>query len=126
MDGNYRVMCDPVAYDAGLGELGRLGLLITPQFGPRIRLSIVSTNLPLVYDNPIVLGVQDFCAFCKKCAVNCPSGAVAMGEKGIYNGIEKWQSNQESCYSFWRTQAQTVPSVFMCVHTRIQEHQCTT
>ena len=104
VDGNYRVMCGPVAADAGLGELGRLGLLITPQFGARIRLAVVTTDLPLNYDKPIAFGVQDFCAFCKKCAVNCPSGAVESGDKKICKGVEKWQSEQESCYRFWRLQ----------------------
>ena len=104
VDSNYRVMCGPIAVDAGLGELGRLGLLITPEFGPRVRLSVVTTNLPLTQDKPISFGVQDFCSFCKKCAVNCPSGAIDNGEKGIYKGVEKWQSNQEACYRFWRIQ----------------------
>jgi len=104
LDGNYRIMCVPIAADAGLGELGRLGLLITPEFGPRIRLSVVTTNLPLVYDRPIVFGVQDFCSFCKKCAENCPSSSISTDEKNIYRGVEKWQTNQDTCYRFWRTQ----------------------
>jgi len=104
VDGNYRVMCIPVAADAGLGELGRLGLLITPKFGPRVRLSVVTTNLPLEVDKPISFGVQDFCSFCKKCAINCPSGSIELGEKKVYAGVEKWQSDQESCYRFWRKQ----------------------
>ncbi len=104
VDGNYRVLCVPIAVDAGLGELGRLGLLITPEFGPRVRLSVVTTNLPLIQDNPITFGVQDFCSFCKKCATNCPSGAIALEEKTVYHGVEKWQSQQEPCYRFWRTQ----------------------
>ena len=104
VDANYRVMCGPIAVDAGLGELGRLGLLITPEFGPRVRLSVVTTNLPLMQDKPISFGVQDFCSFCKKCAINCPSGAIDKGKKSIYKGVEKWQSNQEACYRFWRIQ----------------------
>lgn len=104
VDGNYRVMCIPVAADAGLGELGRLGLLITPKFGPRVRLSVVTTNLPLEVDKPIWFGVQDFCSFCKKCATNCPSGSIDLGEKKIYAGVEKWQSDQENCFRFWRKQ----------------------
>lgn len=104
VDGNYRVLCVPVAVDAGLGELGRLGLLITPKFGSRVRLSVVTTNLPLIQDRPVVFGVQDFCSLCKKCAVNCPSGAIESGDKNLYNGVEKWQSDQDSCYRFWRTQ----------------------
>lgn len=104
VDGNYRMMCIPIAADAGLGELGRLGLLITPEFGPRVRLSVVTTNLPLDVDQPISFGVQEFCSFCKKCAINCPSGSIDFGEKKIYAGVEKWQSDQENCYRFWRKQ----------------------
>lgn len=104
VDANYRVMCIPVAVDAGLGELGRLGLLITPQFGPRVRLSVVTTSLPLLPDSPIHFGVQDFCSFCKKCAIHCPSGSIAKGAKEIIAGVGKWQSEQENCYHFWRTQ----------------------
>ncbi len=104
IDGNYRVLCGPIAADAGLGELGRLGLLISPKFGPRMRLAIVTTNLVLPQGKPISFGVQHFCEFCKKCAICCPSAAIDAGSKEIHNGVEKWQSNQESCYKYWRTQ----------------------
>lgn len=104
VDGNYRVLCPPIAADAGLGELGRLGLLITPEFGPRVRLSVVTTNIPLKVDKPITFGVQDFCEFCKKCGENCPTGSISMKAKIFVKGIEKWQSNQEKCYKFWRKQ----------------------
>ena len=103
VDMNYRVMCVPIAVDAGLGELGRLGLLITPEFGARLRLSVVTTNLPLTQDKPIVFGVQDFCDFCRKCATNCPSGSIESGVKGVYRGVEKWKVEQDSCYKYWRT-----------------------
>lgn len=104
IDGNYRVLCGPIAADAGLGELGRLGLIITPRFGPRVRWSTVTTNLPLLQDKPITFGVQHFCDFCRKCAANCPSQSIAHGEKTVHLGVEKWQSDQESCYRFWRHQ----------------------
>ena len=104
VDGNYRVLCVPIAADAGLGELGRLGLLITPEFGPRIRLSVVTTNLPLLHEKPTSFGVQHFCVICKKCATNCPSNSIASMDKKNVNGVEKWQTEQESCYRFWRIQ----------------------
>ncbi len=104
VDGNYRVLCIPIAIDAGLGELGRLGLLVTPQFGPRVRLSVVTTNMPLIQDEPAPFGVQHFCGFCKKCATCCPSAAVDSGEKAVWNGVEKYQTDQERCYRFWRAQ----------------------
>ena len=104
VDGNYRVLCGPVAVDAGLGELGRLGLLITPRFGPRVRLSVVTTNLPLSQDEPVTFGVQHFCTICKKCGTCCPSASIDMGAKAVHNGVEKWRSNQETCYRYWRGQ----------------------
>ena len=104
VDQNYRVMCVPIAIDAGLGELGRMGLLMTPQYGPRIRLSVVTTNLPLLQDQPVYFGVQDFCEICKKCATNCPSGSIDFGEKTMHKGVEKWQSNMDACFRFWRLQ----------------------
>lgn len=104
VDGNYRVMCIPIAADAGLGELGRLGLLVSPEYGPRVRLSIVTTNMPLIYDKPISFGVQHFCSFCKNCANSCPSSSIEKGDKKTYNGVKKWQSNQENCFKYWRTQ----------------------
>jgi ferredoxin len=104
VDGNYRVMCVPVAADAGLGELGRLGLLITKRFGPRVRLAVVTTNLPLVPDDPVPFGVQHFCDLCKKCAAICPSGSIDSGSRDVYAGVLKWQTRQDTCYRTWRTQ----------------------
>ncbi len=102
VDGNYRVMCVPVAVDAGLGELGRIGLLVTPQMGPRVRLAVVTTDLPLEQDEPITFGVQDFCRICMKCADICPSASIDKGEKLDHCGVEKWQSQQDTCYRYWR------------------------
>jgi formate hydrogenlyase subunit 6/NADH:ubiquinone oxidoreductase subunit I len=104
LDGNYRVMCVPVAADAGLGELGRLGLLVTRRFGPRVRLAVVTTDLPLEPDEPVAFGVQHFCELCKKCAAVCPSGSVDTGTKDVYAGVMKWQTRQDTCYRAWRTQ----------------------
>jgi len=99
---NYQIMMPPVAHDAGLGELGRLGYLISPRFGPRIRLGGVTTDLPLVPDRPISFGVQDFCAQCLKCAINCPSGAIPRGDKTVVRGVEKWLLDAEKCIHYWR------------------------
>ncbi len=51
IDGNYRVIAPLVARDAGLGELGRMGLLMTPRLGPRVRLGVVTTDMPLASDD---------------------------------------------------------------------------
>jgi len=99
---NYQIMLPPVAHDAGLGELGRLGYLISPKFGARIRLGAVTTNLPLICDRPISFGVQDFCDKCKKCAVNCPSSAIPSGKTTGVRGVEKWPLFIERCLHYWR------------------------
>ncbi len=102
IDGNYHVLNTALAHEAGIGELGRLGLIITPTHGPRVRLAVVTTDLPLVEDGPVNLGVQHFCQFCKKCAANCPSGSIASGDKKEVRGVVKWQSNMESCFQYWK------------------------
>jgi len=48
IDGNYKVICPLVARDAGLGEIGRMGLLMTPRLGPRCRIAVITTDLPLL------------------------------------------------------------------------------
>ena len=48
--GNMTGLCVPMAIDAGLRELGRQGVVITPKYGPRVRLAKVITDLPLSVD----------------------------------------------------------------------------
>ncbi len=102
MDANYRFMLPAAAVDAGLGEVGRIGYLIHPKYGPRIRLGAVTTDMPLNYDAPITFGVQDFCRICKKCAASCPAGAISHGAEKEVRGVLKWATNQEACYRQWR------------------------
>ena len=101
-DGNYRVLCVPIAEQAGLGEMGRHGLLIAPRFGPRVRLAVVTTELELAPDRPIDLGARQFCAICKKCATHCPSGAVDSGPERELNGVVRWQTDRDQCFRLWR------------------------
>jgi reductive dehalogenase len=103
IDGNYQVLATAVAHDAGLGELGRLGLIITPTHGPRVRTAVVTTDIPLIEDQPLNFGVQHFCEICKKCAENCPSQSIDSGDKQEIRGTTKWQSQMHSCYRYWRS-----------------------
>ena len=102
MDGNYRVICPPVARDAGLGEIGRISLLMTPRLGPRVRLGVVTTNLPLTIDPPKPdPSVIDFCMVCKKCAQSCPSKSIPFGPRTQEDGSLRWRINPESCFAYW-------------------------
>ncbi len=102
IDGNYEVVCPLVARDAGLGEIGRMGLLMTPKHGPRVRIAVVTTNLPLITDRPLHdYSFIDACAQCKKCAEVCPSCAISFNDREVISGSLRWQINQESCFTFW-------------------------
>jgi ferredoxin len=104
IDGNYRVVALLVARDAGLGEIGRMGLLMTPGLGPRVRLGVVTTDLPLVPDRRSdELSVLDFCRICKKCADNCPVRAIPHGNREEIDGVLRWRINQDICYRYWCT-----------------------
>ncbi|RLE07190.1 MAG: hypothetical protein DRJ06_06390 [Candidatus Aminicenantes bacterium] len=105
--GNGVGLSIPMAIDAGLGELGRMGLLVTPKYGPRVRLAKVITDMPLLPDAPIRFGVTEFCEACHLCAQHCPSKAISDGArtwegKSLSNnpGIFKWYIEPEKCYDF--------------------------
>jgi len=71
---NYVVM----AKIANLGWVGKHGLLITPEFGPRIRLSVIFTNiqnLPKSKDSSHSW-IESFCKKCGECVNTCPGDAI--------------------------------------------------
>ncbi|MBI4524899.1 MAG: hypothetical protein HY695_13940 [Deltaproteobacteria bacterium] len=98
--GTYEVIPIPLAVNAGLGELGRHGLLINEEYGSRLHLSVVTTDLPLAIDKPVDIGVEDVCKYCMKCARTCPSHSIPFGSKEVYNGVEKYRINQDTCYKY--------------------------
>jgi len=98
----------PMAMQAGLGDLGRLGQLITPGFGPAVRISKVLTGLPLIPDSPIDFGVTEFCSVCEICADKCPGQAILHGERitearneSNVAGELKWPIDAEKCIGHW-------------------------
>jgi epoxyqueuosine reductase QueG len=64
---------------AGLGTLGRNSLLITPGFGPRVRLACLLTEAPLE-ETPSVQ--EDLCVGCNACVRDCPAEAIQAPEQG--------------------------------------------
>jgi reductive dehalogenase len=101
-DGNYDVLCVPLAVDAGLGELGRLGVLIHPVYGPCVRLAVVSTELELKPTPKRAMHTDSFCRICKKCGENCPTRAISDGEEPVSRNFRHWSVIQENCYAFWK------------------------
>lgn len=58
---------------SGLGWIGKSCCLITEEFGPRIRLGTVLTNMPLEYNKPIDISK---CGECNECVKACPAIAL--------------------------------------------------
>lgn len=102
IDGDYELICPLVARDAGLGEIGRMGILMTPRLGPRVRIAVVTTDAPLLADpykpDPTMI---EFCRICKKCAVCCPGNSIPGGDMEETGGVRRWKINAESCYRYW-------------------------
>ncbi|BEP29705.1 4Fe-4S binding protein [Helicovermis profundi] len=74
-----------LAEKAGLGALGKHGLLITPKFGPSLRIAAIYTdieNLPFSEKNEH-LWIKSFCEKCGRCVSKCPSNAIYKDAKVI-------------------------------------------
>lgn len=76
---------------AGLGMIGRNNLLITEEYGPRIRLRAVNTNAPLKPD-PIIESL-DYCRECNICVDACPANAFDTGKYDIEACLSYCQTN---------------------------------
>ncbi|MHB1344107.1 MAG: 4Fe-4S binding protein [Thermoleophilia bacterium] len=59
---------------AGLGSVGRHGLLNHPQHGPHVVWATIVTNAPLAVSEPVH---ESDCGTCGKCVAACPGGAIS-------------------------------------------------
>lgn len=105
-NGGCDIQAIPAMHAAGLGELGEHGSLIHPEYGASHRPGIVTTTLPLVPDAPIVFGVQDTCLTCNLCSNNCPAEAIPSTDYVMTEGVHRWITDVEKCYTVSRLRAQ--------------------
>jgi len=59
---------------SGLGFIGKSGLLLTKEYGSKVRFATVLTDLPLKADLPII---ENACGECSNCVKACPGGAIS-------------------------------------------------
>lgn len=69
-----------IAHNANLGCIGKSGLLITPEYGSRIKISAILTNitnLPLQNENKYGW-IREYCDLCDGCSKTCPELAILL------------------------------------------------
>ena len=105
---NDTALVIPYAIKAGLGEYGRNQMVLTPEFGPRVRFSKIFTNMPLAVETLRELGLASYCQNCTICADSCPPKALPKGAPSVSNdspstvkGVKKWSANCEACFGYW-------------------------
>ena len=105
---NDTALAIPYAIKAGLGEYARNQLVITREFGPRVRFSKIFTDLPLNIDSPVKYGISDYCNVCTKCSDACPPKALPYGapslktlNRSTIKGVKKWSADAEKCFGYW-------------------------
>lgn len=97
--GMGRLLMIPFAIASGMARLGRLGVAMIPQFGPRIRLACVTTDLPLAVDPAPSNHRAEFCDRCLVCCRACPVRAIAK-ELTTERGVERYVLDWHRCRSY--------------------------
>ncbi|MBD3404791.1 MAG: hypothetical protein GF411_01490 [Candidatus Lokiarchaeota archaeon] len=96
------VLFPPLAQLAGLGWIGKHGLLITPKYGPRVRLAAVYTSIAnlSIKENNEHDWIADYCALCGRCIKECPPQAIledtVVHESGLVTNIR-----QQECFEYF-------------------------
>ena len=83
--------------EAGLGQMGINGQLLTPEAGSRCRLAMITTNMPMVFIGPQDFGIPSICDECQACVRRCPAGAIPV-KRSWHRGIEKSKLNLSRCF----------------------------
>ncbi|MFB6393264.1 4Fe-4S dicluster domain-containing protein [Polymorphospora lycopeni] len=84
------------AVEAGLGQLGLNGQLLTPAAGSRCRILMINTDAPLTIDHPVDYGIEKICDNCLACVERCPSGAIP-ARRDFHRGVYKAKINTKRC-----------------------------
>ena len=75
---NGQTLYPPLAQLAGLGQIAKSGLIITPKNGACVRLAAIYTSIENLPFNDVNKHswIKDFCASCGQCERECPANAI--------------------------------------------------
>ncbi len=85
------------AHLSGLGWVGRSALLVTKQYGPRVRFATVYTDAPLDAGEP----AKNRCGSCDQCVEACPAGAMT-GEAFAQDKTRDHIYDPKACNEYMR------------------------
>jgi epoxyqueuosine reductase len=93
-----------IAAKAGIGIIGKSSLLVTPRFGPRVRLAAVVTDAKIEPDEPLK---ENFCSECSSpCISQCPASSLQKPTPG-----SPYQINRFACQQYLTTR----PTCSICL-----------
>lgn len=109
-DNPYRgvVAHKTVAVLSGLGFVGKNGLFLSNQYGAKVRLATVLTDMPLQSESPMV---ENGCGECTLCKNACPAGAI-FGELPTTDGARNFDA--EKCSKYMKTHFQDIGRGSVC------------
>ena len=97
-----------VAVLSGLGFVGKSGLFLSTQYGSKLRLATVLTDMPLESELPVI---ENGCGDCNLCKTACPAGAI-FGEKPTTNGERNF--DPEKCSKYMKEHFQQIGRGSVC------------
>ncbi|MGL4208371.1 MAG: hypothetical protein ACRCTY_03185, partial [Candidatus Adiutrix sp.] len=115
------LLADHFGVLAGLGELGRQGLLITPEYGPEPRLFSIITDYPFepAHISPD-FAIAAYCDTCQRCINECPAKAISDGHRRLTDvGLWQWPLNRQACFENWLNKKEAcLKCIEICPYTR--------
>ena len=90
------LMYIPYAVEAGLGQMGLNGQLLTPLAGARCTIMGITTNAIIAPGSPRDFGVFRVCDACQACVRRCPVGAIP-AKRAAHRGVYKAKINTARC-----------------------------
>ncbi|MEI7884725.1 MAG: tRNA epoxyqueuosine(34) reductase QueG [Clostridia bacterium] len=80
-----------IAEAAGLGWIGKNGMLIVPEIGSFVALGEILVNVSLTKAQPL----KEQCGTCQKCIIACPAQAIASDKRVIAKNCLSWLSQKK-------------------------------